>query len=49
MMNDAVALVSFGVGYVAVGLMVLGAISAGAFKPQMKMVPVKVRSNRRPE
>jgi len=46
MMSDAMVLASFGVGYVAAGLLVLGALSAGAFRPQMKLVPVKVRSRR---
>ena len=44
-MNDVAVLASFGVGYVAIGLMVL-AITAGMLKPQMKLVPVKVQSRR---
>jgi hypothetical protein len=42
-MNDMMVLASFGIGYVITGLMVLVA-TTGILKPQMKLVPVKVRS-----
>jgi hypothetical protein len=42
-MNDALVLASFGIGYVAAGLLILTA-SVSSLKPQMKLVPVKVRS-----
>ncbi len=44
-MSDVAVLASFGVGYVAMGLLVLAA-AAGTLKPQMKLVPAKVRSRR---
>ena len=44
-MNDAVVLASFGVGYVAAGLLILTA-TVSNLKPQMKLVPVKARGRR---
>ena len=46
MMNDAMVVISFGVGYVAAGLMVLSVFGASNMRPQMKLVPIKVRSRR---
>ena len=42
MMNDAMVLATFGIGYVAVGLLFL-TVTVSSLKPQMKLVPAKVR------
>jgi hypothetical protein len=42
-MNDAMVLATFGIGYVAAGLLFL-TVTVSNLKPQMKLVPVKVRS-----
>ncbi len=44
-MNDAVVLATFGIGYVAAGLMFL-TLTVSSLKLQMKQVPVRVRSRK---